>query len=373
MNEAEVRAHIAGARKIVVKFGSSAVAKPEGGVDRVRLDHYVEALEARMAAGSDVFVVSSGAIATGIKPLGLSAKPRDLATKQAAAAVGQIQLFEQWSDSFGRFDRTIAQVLLTASDAGKRDRARNAQRTIERLRQLRTVPIINENDTVATSEMRFGDNDRLAALVAHLIGADALYLMSDVDGLYDRNPMEQGTRLLTQVRDGHDLEDVAAGDGGRLGTGGMAAKVSAARLAARGGVPVLLTSADNIAAALGGAWVGTVFHPRPDKRLGAWKFWALYAADAEGVIHIDAGAVRAVTEEGASLLPVGITGAEGEFHRGDIVEVVGPTGQAIGRGEIGYDAADLTGMIGRHTEELPADERRPVIHADYLSNYASRV
>ncbi|AKK11627.1 glutamate 5-kinase [Corynebacterium uterequi] len=371
--ESDLRREIATARKIVVKLGSSALTKPTGGVDRVRMDHYVEALEDRMSAGSDVVVVSSGAIATGMKPLGLSVKPQDLATKQAAAAVGQVQLAEQWSDSFGRFDRTVAQVLLTASDAGQRDRARNAQRTIERLRQLHTVPIINENDTVATSEMRFGDNDRLAAIVAHLISADALILLSDVDGLYDRPPADPAARFVPEVRTGADLHDVAAGDGGRLGTGGMAAKVSAARLAARGGVPVLLTSAERVSEALSTAEVGTVFHPRPDHRLGAWKFWALYAADAEGVVRIDAGAMRAVTAEGASLLPVGVLEAQGEFHRGDIVEVIGPEGQAIGRGEVGYDATTLASMIGRRTAELPEDQRRPIIHADYLSNYASRV
>lgn len=372
-SESELRAEIAAAKKIVVKFGSSSLTKPSGGVDRVRMDRYVEALEGRMAEGSDVVVVSSGAIATGRKPLRMATRPTDLATKQAAAAVGQVQLASNWSDSFDRLDRTVALILLTAGDTGDRDRARNAQRTIDRLRQLRVVPIINENDTVATSEMRFGDNDRLAALVAHLIGADALVLLSDVDGLYDRNPADPEARFLSEVRSGHDLEGVLAGDGGPLGTGGMAAKVSAARLAARGGVPVLLTSADNIAAALRGAEVGTVFHPRPDKRLSAWKFWALYAADAEGVLRIDSGAMRAVTRGGTSLLPVGITGIDGEFHRGDIVEVIGPEGEAIGRGEVGYDAETLAGMIGHNTADLPVEQRRAVIHADYLSNYASRV
>lgn len=372
-SESELRSAIAGAKKIVVKFGSSSLTRPQGGVDRVRMDRYVEALEARMAAGSDVVVVSSGAIATGRKPLRMTTRPTDLATKQAAAAVGQVQLASNWADSFERLERTVALILLTAGDTGERDRARNAQRTIDRLRQLRVVPIINENDTVATSEMRFGDNDRLAALVAHLIGADALVLLSDVAGLYDRNPSDPGARFISEVRSGRDLEGVLAGDGGPLGTGGMAAKVSAARLAARGGVPVLLTSADNIAAALKAADVGTVFHPRPDKRLSAWKFWALYTADAEGILRLDAGAMEAVTRGGTSLLPVGITGIEGEFHRGDIVEVIGPNGEAIGRGEVGYDADVLAGMIGHHTADLPENQRRAVIHADYLSNYASRV
>ena len=236
-------------------------------ISQEQIDRIVDALQARMAAGSDVIVVSSGAIAAGMAPLGLSTRPRDLATKQASAAVGQVHLAQSWGRSFARYGRTIGQVLLTQSDAGRRDRARNAQRTIDKLRQLGTVPIVNENDTVATSEMRFGDNDRLSAIVSTLVSADALYLLSDVDGLYDRNPTDPDARLITQVRSGKDLENVVAGDGGALGTGGMAAKVSAARLAARGGVPVLLTSANSIERALGTADCGTVFHTRPQLSL----------------------------------------------------------------------------------------------------------
>ncbi|HZK31602.1 MAG TPA: glutamate 5-kinase, partial [Corynebacterium sp.] len=278
-----LRNQIAGAKLIVIKFGSSSVTDPEKGVDSEKIDAFVDALQARMAAGSDIIVVSSGAVAAGMAPIGLKVRPTDLAIKQAAATVGQVHLASEWGRSFARYHRTIGQVLLTASDAGRRDRTRNAQRTLEKLIQLRIIPIVNENDTVATSEMRFGDNDRLAAIVAALTGADALYLLSDVDGLYDRNPAEPGARFVDEVRTGHDLAGVAAGDGGKLGTGGMATKVSAARLATRSGVPVLLTSSANIGPALDDASVGTIFHPRPERRLNAWKFWALYAADAEGI------------------------------------------------------------------------------------------
>ncbi|WP_291314299.1 glutamate 5-kinase [Corynebacterium sp. UBA2622] len=373
MTQEQLRRHFATARRVVVKVGTSSLVNPDSSVSREKIDRIVDALEARMAAGSDVIVVSSGAIAAGMAPLGLKSRPRDLATSQAAAAVGQVHLAQTWGESFARYGRTIGQVLLTQADAGRRDRARNAQRTIDRLRQLGTVPIVNENDTVATSEMRFGDNDRLSAIVATLVSADALVLLSDVDGLYDRPPSDPRARFVGEVRSGSDLEDVAAGDGGRLGTGGMAAKVSAARLAARGGVPVLLTTAERISDALTAADVGTVFHTRPSSRLSAWKFWALYAADAEGVLRLDAGAVRAVTGGGTSLLAVGITEIEGDFHRGDIVEILGPDGEAIGRGEVAYDASELQLMLGRQTGELDLSQRRPVIHADYLSNYASRV
>lgn len=368
-----LREQIAGAKKIVVKLGTSSLVDSNSVVSQEKIDRIVDAIEARTDRGGDVIVVSSGAVAAGMTPLGLSTRPKDLALKQAAASVGQIHLAQTWGRSFERYNRTIGQVLLTQSDAGVRERARNAQRTIDKLRQLGAVPIVNENDTVATSEMRFGDNDRLSAIVATITAADALILLSDVDGLYDRNPKEPGATFVPEVRSGKDLEGIVAGDGGVFGTGGMASKVSAARLATRGGVPVLLTSAENIEDALGDASVGTVFHTRPESQLSAWKFWVLYAADAEGMLRLDAGAVEAVTRGGTSLLAVGITGVDGDFHSGDIVEILGPNGQAIGRGVVGYDAAELTGMLGKHTDELPPHQRRSVIHADYLSNYASRL
>ena len=366
-----LRERICQAKRVVVKVGSSSLTGSDFVVDPARIDALVDAVQARMSAGSDVVIVSSGSIAAGMAPLGLTQRPVDLATKQAAASVGQVHLAHEWGRSFGRYGRATGQVLLTAGDAGRRDRARNAQRTIERLRQLRAVPIVNENDTVATTEMRFGDNDRLAAIVAHLITADALILLSDVDGLYDKNPAEPGARFIPEVRDGNDLKGVVAGDGGIVGTGGMASKVSAARLASRCGIPVLLTSAENIDRALGSADVGTVFYPK-ENRLSAWKFWALYAADVAGTLRIDAGAVTAVTSGGKSLLAVGIESVEGEFQSGEIVEIVGPGGEIIGRGEVAYDSQLLGWMIGKHTSDLPAGMHKPVVHADYLSDYASR-
>ncbi len=362
----DLRHHIAAAKRVVVKIGSSSLTGEDFAVSPERINRIVDALEQRMGKGSDVIVVSSGAIAAGMKPLGLHRRPADLATKQAAASVGQVHLANAWGASFGRYGRTTGQVLLTAADAGVRERARNAQRTIDRLRQLGCVPIINENDTVATSEMHFGDNDRLAAITANLIAADALVLLSDVDGLYDRNPSDPTARFISEVRDASDLDGVVAGDGGVVGTGGMASKVSAARLAARGGIPVLLTATARIEDALDRADVGTVFYPEENK-LSAWKFWALYAADVGGGLRIDAGAVRAIQQGGNSLLAVGITEVIGDFHSGEIVEILGPEGQIIGRGEVAYDSDTLVGMVGKQSAELPKGMQRPVVHADYLS------
>ncbi|WP_420753995.1 glutamate 5-kinase, partial [Rhodococcus sp. O3] len=255
----DTREVIASARRVVVKIGSSAITSVVGGLDRDRLDRLVDAIEARMQAGSDLTVVSSGAVGAGLAPLGLTSRPRDLATKQAAASVGQLALAHAWGTSFARYGRTVGQVLLTADDIGRRTQHRNAQRTLDRLRALHAVPVVNENDTVATTELRFGDNDRLAALVSHLVGADALILLSDVDGLYDGDPRKGNATLIPEVTSPEDLDGVVAGSGGALGTGGMASKLSAARLAADSGVPVLLTAASQADRALTTADVGTAF------------------------------------------------------------------------------------------------------------------
>ncbi|MDO2378534.1 glutamate 5-kinase [Rhodococcus electrodiphilus] len=361
----DTREAVAGARRVVVKIGSSAITSLVGGLDRDRLDRLVDALEGRMRGGSDVVVVSSGAVGAGLAPLGLTVRPRDLATKQAAASVGQLALAHAWGTSFARYGRTVGQVLLTADDIARRTQHRNAQRTLDRLRALHAVPVVNENDTVATAELRFGDNDRLAALVAHLVGADALILLSDVDGLYDGDPRKGDAHLIAEVTSPEDLDGVVAGAGGALGTGGMASKLSAARLAADSGVPVLLTAASQADRALGAADVGTAFAPRPD-RMSARRFWVRHAADTHGTLHLDAGAVRAVVERRRSLLAAGITGMSGRFHGGDVVALVGPDGRTVGRGVVAYDAAELDWMIGFSTRQLPADLQRPVVHADDL-------
>jgi glutamate 5-kinase len=363
------REAIRNARSIVVKIGTTALTNPSGLFDATRLAALADAIEARMKAGTDVVIVSSGAIAAGIEPLGLSKRPTDLATKQAAASVGQVALVNSWSAAFARYDRTVGQVLLTAHDISQRVQHTNAQRTLDRLRALHAVAIVNENDTVATNEIRFGDNDRLSALVAHLVGADALVLLSDIDGLYDgdprKAPKDNPARFIPEVAAPDDLAGVVAGQGSRLGTGGMASKLSSALLAADAGVPVLLAAAADAAAALTDAAVGTVFAPRPT-RMSARRFWLRYAAEAAGSLHLDAGAVRAVVAQRRSLLPAGIIGCTGKFIGGDVVELHGPDGQMVARGVVAYDATELATMVGRSTSELPVELRRPAVHADDL-------
>ncbi|MCX6484362.1 MAG: glutamate 5-kinase [Mycobacterium sp.] len=363
------RGAIRAARSIVVKVGTTALTDASGLFDTDRLAALADAIEARMKSGTDVVIVSSGAIAAGIEPLGLPRRPTDLATKQAAASVGQVALVNAWSAAFGRYGRTVGQVLLTAYDISQRVQHTNAARTLDRLRALNAVAIVNENDTVATNEIRFGDNDRLSALVAHLVGADALVLLSDIDGLYDADPRKGGPKggacFISEVVGPEDLAGVVAGQGSRLGTGGMASKLSSALLAADAGVPVLLAAATDAAAALTDASVGTVFAPRPT-RMSARRFWVRYAAESAGALTLDEGAVRAVVTQRRSLLPAGITGLSGKFFGGDVVELRGPDAEVVARGVVAYDAAELAAMIGRSTPELPVDMRRPAVHADDL-------
>jgi len=360
------RESIRTARSLVVKVGTNALTTPSGLFDAGRLARLADAIEARMKAGTDVVIVSSGAIAAGIDPLGLSRRPKDLATKQAAASVGQVALVNSWSAAFARYGRTVGQVLLTAHDISVRASHTNAQRTLGRLRALHAVAIVNENDTVATNEIRFGDNDRLSALVAHLVGAEALVLLSDIDGLYDSDPRKtKGAKFIPEVSGAADLDGVVAGPGSDLGTGGMMSKMSSALLAADAGVPVLLAAATDAATALTDASTGTVFAARTD-RMSARRFWVRYAAEAAGSLTLDEGAVRAVVRQRRSLLAAGITTVSGRFYAGDVVELRGPDATTVARGVVAYDAAELATMMGRSTSELSGALRRPAVHADDL-------
>ncbi|ACU35142.1 glutamate 5-kinase [Actinosynnema mirum DSM 43827] len=363
----QARQAVAAAGRVVVKVGSSSLTTAEGGLDRSRLDALVDAVAARRAAGGQVVLVSSGAIAAGLAPLGITRRPRDLATQQAAASVGQLALAHAYANSFGRYDLTVGQVLLTAEDVVRRAHYRNAQRTFSRLLALGAVPVVNENDTVATAEIKFGDNDRLAALVAHLVGADALLLLSDVDSLYDGDPRLPGAQRVPEVTGPSDVDGVRAGSVGAsgLGTGGMASKLAAARLAASAGIPVLLAGAADATRALSAADVGTAF-TATGTRLSARRFWLGHASAATGRLFLDAGAVAAVVTRRRSLLAAGVTAVEGAFEAGDVVELVDPDGAVVARGVVAFDATELPALIGHSSGELPPEQRREVVHADDL-------
>ncbi|HSE69368.1 MAG TPA: glutamate 5-kinase [Nocardioidaceae bacterium] len=365
------RADVADAGRVVVKVGSSSLTTAEGGIDPDRVRALVDTLAALRARGSEVVLVSSGAIAAGLAPLRLPRRPRDLATQQAAASVGQGLLVHRYTEEFARHDLGVGQVLLTVDDVTRRSHYRNAYRTFAKLLELGVLPIVNENDTVATSEIRFGDNDRLAALVAHLVHADLLLLLSDVEGLYDGNPAHAGTSLMPEVASDADLEGVRIGSTGAagVGTGGMQTKVEAARIATGAGIPVVLTSADRAAQALAGEQVGTMFHPT-GRRRPTRLLWLAHATEPKGSVVLDQGAVHAVTERRASLLPAGITGVTGSFVGGDPVDLVGPDGVPVARGLVNYDSDELPELLGRSTHELAralgSSYEREVIHRDDL-------
>ena len=362
------RPTIAAARRLVVKVGSSSLTTADGSIDGDRIAVLADAFAGKIRAGADLILVSSGAIAAGIVPLGLPSRPRDLATQQAAASVGQGLLIARYAAAFARHDIGVGQVLLSADDLMRRAHYRNAQRTLDRLLELHMLPIVNENDTVATDEIRFGDNDRLAALVAHVTRAGALILLSDVDGLYDSDPRKPGAHRITEVRGPADLEGVRIrGSGAGIGTGGMTTKVESARIATGAGIPTVVASAADAAGALAGAAVGTYFAAtgrRPRTRL----LWLAHVAVPHGRLYLDQGAVDAVTGRHASLLPAGITKADGTFEAGDPVDLCAPDGTVVARGLVNYDAAEIPTLMGRSTRWLARERgheyEREVVHRD---------
>ena len=365
------RASVSGAQRVVVKVGSSSLTTAAGGIDPQRVRQLVDSLAGVRRRGADLVLVSSGAIAAGLSPLAFKRRPRDLARQQAAASVGQGLLVHRYTEEFARHGQVTGQVLLTVDDVTRRSHYRNAQRTFAKLLELGVVPIVNENDTVATSEIRFGDNDRLAALVAHLVHADLLVLLSDVDGLYDAPPSDESSRLIPEVVNGAELDAVHVGRvrGDSLGTGGMQTKLEAARIATGAGIPVVLTNMEHAQEALEGTDTGTLFHPT-GRRRRTRQLWLAHATEPKGRIVLDAGAVRAVAERRASLLPAGITGVVGRFVAGDPVDLVDEAGVAIARGLVNYDAEELPGLLGRSTRELArelgAAYEREVVHRDDL-------
>jgi glutamate 5-kinase len=383
------RPDITTASRVVVKVGSSSLTTAAGEVADEAIAALAGALAARRGAGIQVVLVSSGAIASGLVPLGLTRRPSDLATQQAAASVGQGLLIARYTEAFAGHGIRTGQVLLSADDLMRRTHYRNAQRTLDRLLELGVLPVVNENDTVATEEIRFGDNDRLAALVAHVTRAKALILLSDVDGLYDGDPRHGAAQRIAEVRGQADLEGVRLGRGlkagqgtqasqasqrspgatGAQGIGGMATKVEAAMIASAAGIPTVVADAASAPAALAGDPVGTYFAAhgrRPATRL----LWLKHAAVARGSLNLDPGAVEAVVKRHASLLPAGITGVDGVFDAGDPVNLRDENDTIIGRGLVNYDASEIPGLMGRSTRwlasKLGQEYEREVVHRDDL-------
>ena len=357
--------------RVVVKVGSSSLTRADGGLDLNRIDILAGLIAGMRSRGHDVVLVSSGAVASGLVPLGLSRRPDELSLLQAAASVGQGRLAARWETAMSAYGLVTAQVLLTAHDVAIRSHYRTVRATFDSLLSLGAVPIINENDAVATSEFSLGDNDRLAALVAHLVTADVLVLLTDVDGLWTARPGTPGATPIRHVRSSADLKGVSvSGRGSFVGTGGMTTKLQAATIACASGTTTLIARADDAAGLLGQEQVptdlGTWFEPtgphRPSRRL-----WMAHASQPDGRVLIDAGAARALTVGKKSLLLPGLTGLDGDFESGSVVDVVGPEG-VLARGICRYAAAELREVLAARAEGAPApDHVAPVIHRDDLA------
>ena len=359
-------------KTIVVKLGSTTVADGRGRLRRAVLSALIAEVAELTAAGHRVVVVSSGAIACGQSALGLRERPDRMADLQAASAVGQGRLFAAYARLCGRHGRTAAQVLLTSTDFAQRGSYVNARATLRRLLAWHIVPIVNENDTTATDEIRFGDNDVLAAQVAILLRADLLLLLTDRDGVFTADPgRHSGARLVERLDDEDLVAGAAVGSTGGRGVGGMAGKVAAARMAAAADVRTVIANGardDVILCAVSGEAVGTVARPHPTGE-SAFRLWLRYAKPVRGTLEVDAGAAQALVCTGGSLLPVGVTAVHGSFSAGDAVAVMAPGRRELARGLTAMSAREVRRVAGLRSDQaravLPhADEE--VIHRDVL-------
>lgn len=343
-------------QRIVVKIGSSSITSEEGGLNPDKIAFFSGELAALQDLGYQTLLVTSGAVAAGFRHIGYAKRPKLLPEKQASAAVGQALLMQAYHRAFVQYGKSVAQILLTRADFASRKRGHNAMMTLEELFLRRVIPIINENDTVSVDELKFGDNDTLSALVANLVKAERLIILTDTDGLYTEDPRKNPLAERIARVDAIDerITSIAGGSGSSVGTGGMRSKIEAARIAMHGGVPVFIGRAaepGDLAAAVQGAGKGTYFDTHTHT-LSAKKQWIGFHSQPQGRLTVDAGAERALLAEGKSLLPAGIREVEGEFHPGDVVEVADDRRRPIGRGVVNYASWQLRAVAGLSTDEV---------------------
>ena len=368
------RKEIAKTRRWVVKIGSALLTADGLGLDRDSLRTWVDQMADLVAAGHEIVLVSSGAVAEGMSRMGMKTRPHSLHELQAAAAIGQMGLVKAWESCFQRRDLHTAQVLLTHDDLANRKRYLNARSTLRALIGMGVIPVVNENDAVANEELRFGDNDTLAAMVANLVEADLLVLLTDQEGLYEADPRSNpDAKLIGEAAcDDPVLDDMAGGSKGALGSGGMATKLRAARLAARSGAATLIASGrkDLVLAQLAqGNDFGTLLHPTQAPE-AARKRWLAGQMQARGVLSLDAGAVRVLKGSGSSLLAVGVTAVMGEFRRGELISCVDPEGTEVARGLVNYSSEEAVQILGKPSDQFASilgyvDEEE-LIHRDNL-------
>ena len=369
----QTREQLGSAQRWVVKIGSAMITNDGQGLDNFSIDAWVAQMTELHQAGREVLLVTSGAVAEGMRRLGWTQRPTALADLQAAAAVGQMGLVQAWESAFERHGIQTAQILLTHEDASDRQRYLNIRNTLRTLLRLRVVPVINENDTVAFEEIRFGDNDTLGALVTNLVEAELYVILTDQQGLYDRNPRlfpEAG--LIREGRAGDTALEAMTSGAGSLGSGGMLTKLHAAAKAARSGAFTLLAwgrEPEVLRRVAAGEALGTLLRPGQNP-LAARKQWLAVQLQVKGRLHLDAGAVRALRADGKSLLPVGVTAIEGKFNRGDLVSCLDPGGIEIARGLVNYETEPALLLIGKTTRRIeallgPVDDPE-LIHRDNL-------
>lgn len=359
-------------KRIVVKIGSSSLTGSQGGLNRDAIVYFAGELAELYKQGIQPLLVTSGAVAAGFRAIGYPERPKKLYEKQASAAVGQALLMRAYQEALAEHGHVAAQILLTRTDFHSRSRIGSAVMTIKELLERGILPIFNENDTVSVDELKFGDNDTLSALVANLVNADRLIILTDTDGLYSADPRHDPNAFKYETIDeiSDEIYRRAGGSGSSVGTGGMRSKLDAARIAVRGGVPVFVgraTEPGDLTAASEGGGRGTHFTTALSS-MSVKKQWLGYLSRPLGALIVDAGAQRALTEKGSSLLPVGITAVEGHFHAGDVVEVRGPKGDIFGRGVVNYDMEDLRlvcGLSGPQVlEKLNGLHRLEAVHRD---------
>ncbi len=360
-------------RRIVVKVGSNVLTCPQG-LNLPVIDALSQQIIQLERSGQEVILVSSGAMAAGVRKLAIERRPEAIPARQAVAAVGQAGLMLSWEKALARHQKKVAQMLLTAEDMTSRKRYLNARNTLNTLLDWGVLPIINENDTIMVDEIRFGDNDNLAAVITLLMDADILINLTDIDGLYDRDPRaHKDAQLLAEIGTiGREIERYAGDIPGALGTGGMRSKIKAARKITAAGIPMIIANgkkANVLADIFDGRPTGTFFKPKTE-RLSSRKCWLAFSLKPKGVIRIDAGAARALTTGGKSLLPSGIAAVSGQFNVGDPVQFAGPDGQVLGNGLVNYSAGDIDKIKGLRSSDIagclgekPYDE---VIHRDNL-------
>ena len=343
-------------KRIVVKIGSNILSNELSGLDEDVIRNIARHISKISSMGYEIVIVSSGAVAAGMKKMGLKTKPREIRLKQAAAAIGQSSLMWGYEKAFAEYNQKVAQILLTREDFSDRKKYINSKNTIMTLLSYGIIPVINENDTIATDEIKFGDNDNLAALVAILIEAERLVILSDVNGLYQEDPrVNPKAMLIPYVEEiTSDIENVSGGTGSAVGTGGMFSKILAARKATSHGIAVSIISGKKpelISLLLEGGEFGTYFKPGKEK-ISHRKSWIAYSSRSKGVIILDDGAVKAITEMGKSLLPTGIIAIEGNFDVGDSVYCLNSVRKRIAKGLVNYSSSDIKRIVRRKTSEI---------------------